>query len=159
MLRDKNLVPLSHQHQRALALCVRIERSLDASKADINAWQVEIEQHYLQDIQFHFAAEEQVLFPAAQKFTKLAALVNELIKEHAGLRGFFDRAAGRQMDAPELAEFAKLLSDHIRKEERQLFEAMQMLLSAEDMAKLGDRLGECLQEASKACILPQGGKA
>ena len=27
MLRDKNLVPLSRQHQHALALCVRINRA------------------------------------------------------------------------------------------------------------------------------------
>ena len=27
MLRDKSLIPLSHQHQRALALCVRIDRA------------------------------------------------------------------------------------------------------------------------------------
>ena len=62
MLRDKNLIPLSHQHQRALALCVQIERSLDAGKADLSTWQPEIELHYSQEIKLHFAAEEQVLF-------------------------------------------------------------------------------------------------
>ena len=28
MLRDNNLIPLSHQHQHALALCVQIDRAL-----------------------------------------------------------------------------------------------------------------------------------
>ena len=28
MLRDRNLIPLSHQHQHALALCVRLDRGL-----------------------------------------------------------------------------------------------------------------------------------
>jgi len=39
MLRDKNLIPLSHQHQHALALCVRIERASPISADDLEAWQ------------------------------------------------------------------------------------------------------------------------
>ena len=31
MLRDRNLIPLSHQHQHALALCVRLDRALQRS--------------------------------------------------------------------------------------------------------------------------------
>ena len=159
MLRDQNLIPLSHQHQRALALCVRIERSLDASKVDVHAWQLEIEQHYSQDIQFHFAAEEQVLFPAACRFPELRSLVKELLQEHESLRGFFGRATRREMDRPELGQFAQLLSGHIRKEERQLFEAMQKLMTAGDLADLGRQLELSLQGASQSCILPQGGTA
>jgi len=155
MLRDKNLIPLSHQHQHALALCVRIERSLDASKADVKAWQSEIEQHFAQEIRFHFAAEEEVLFPEARKSAELAGLVDELVEEHARLRNLFERAARREMGSAELGEFTKLLSGHIRKEERQLFEAMQKIMSTDEMAALGQRLEMSLREASKACILPQ----
>jgi hemerythrin-like domain-containing protein len=157
MLRNKNLIPLSHQHQRALALCVRIERSLDAGKVDLDAWQQEIELHYSQEIKSHFAAEEQILFPAANRFPELAPLVKELLQEHASLREFFEQAAGRKMGRPDLGEFAKLLSGHIRKEERELFEAIQKLMPAEDMAELGKRLAQSLEGASQACILPQAG--
>jgi hemerythrin-like domain-containing protein len=156
MLRDKNLIPLSHQHQRALALCVRIERSLDTGKANANSWQAEMEQHFVQDIQFHFAAEEQELFPAAVRFAELGGLVEELIGEHAALRAIFERAARREMERHELGEFAKLLSSHIRKEERQLFEGMQKLMSSEEMAELGKRLEHGLQGTRQTCLLPQG---
>jgi len=44
MLRDKNLIPLSHQHQHALALCVRLDRALQAGEVDAEAWQAEIQQ-------------------------------------------------------------------------------------------------------------------
>ena len=71
MLRDKSLIPLSHQHQRALALCVRIDRAQPIPDADLQAWQEEIEQHFEQEIKFHFAAEESVLFPAARGFPEL----------------------------------------------------------------------------------------
>jgi hemerythrin-like domain-containing protein len=157
MLRDKNLIPLSHQHRRALVLCVRIERSLDAGKVDLSAWQPEIELHYSQEIKFHFAAEEQVLFPAANRFPELAPLVKELLQEHASLREFFEQAAGRKMGQSDLGKFAKLLSSHIRKEERELFEAMQNLMPAEDMAELGKGLAQSQEGAIQACILPQGG--
>ena len=42
MLRDKNLIPLSHQHQHALAMCVRLDRALVKGDADLNSWQEEI---------------------------------------------------------------------------------------------------------------------
>jgi hemerythrin-like domain-containing protein len=34
MLRDKSLIPLSRQHQHALALCVRIERASPIPETD-----------------------------------------------------------------------------------------------------------------------------
>jgi hemerythrin-like domain-containing protein len=113
----------------------------------------------LQDIQFHFSAEEQVLFPAANRFPELESLVEELRAEHASLRDFFGRATDRKMGRPDLGEFAKLLSSHIRKEERQLFEAMQKLMQSEEMASMGKRLEQSLQGANQACSLPQGGPA
>jgi hypothetical protein len=64
MLRDKNLVPLSHQHQHALALCVRLDRALLAGEVDPVPWQAEIQQIVEQEIMIHFAAEEKEVFPA-----------------------------------------------------------------------------------------------
>ena len=68
MLRNKSLIPLSHQHQRALALCVRIDRAQPIPDAALEDWQAEIAQDFEQEIAVHFAAEESVLFPAARNF-------------------------------------------------------------------------------------------
>ena len=125
MLRDPNLIQLSRQHHNALALCVRLERALRAGAVDLGAWQLEVHQHYANEVQFHFAAEEKVLFPAARRFPELAALVDELSGEHERLREYFVHAERGTMNQGELEMFAKLLSGHIRKEERQLFDAMQ----------------------------------
>ncbi len=157
MLRDHNLVPLSHQHQHALALCVRIERALRKTTADLTIWQTEIANEFEQEIQFHFAAEEQALFPAARQFAQLEPLLNELMEEHGHLRMHFAHAKEKAMDATELIAFAKLLSMHIRKEERQLFEEIQKLLSPEDIARLGTGLKRVLKNAIRACGLPQRG--
>ncbi len=151
MLRDRNLIPLSHQHQHALALCVRIERALRKEPGNLASWQAEIESEFEQEIQFHFTAEEQVLFPTARQFAELEPLVDELLDEHARLRYHFARAKVREMDAAELSQFANLLSSHIRKEERRLFEQMQKLLSPVELGKLGTELERILQGAVQAC--------
>src|SRR5215471_16722145 len=106
MLRDKNLIPLSRQHQHALALCVRIDRALQAGNADLEAWQREIQQHFESEISIHFAAEEKELFPEANKFSQLQPQVAELLEEHAVLRDYFASAAARRMNRESLGLFA-----------------------------------------------------
>jgi hemerythrin-like domain-containing protein len=154
MLRDKNLIPLSHQQQHALALCVRPDRALQACEVDAEAWQSELQQIFEQEIAIHFAAEEKELFPAAAQFPQLQPLVDELSAEHDILRDFFSQAGARSLDSVGLRDIADKLAKHIRKEERQLFEAMQQAMNAEQLATLGQGLERALQDASNACILP-----
>jgi len=153
MLRDKSLIPLSRQHQKALALCVRIDRGQPIPDADLEAWQAEIEQHFEQEIKFHFAAEEQVPFPAARDFPELVPLVEELIADHAALRESFSQSEARRMSAESLTAFARQLSAHIRKEERQLFERLQQLMSPAELASLGEQLEAALRDAAQSCFL------
>ncbi len=155
MLRDKNLVPLSRQHQHALALCVRIVRASPICEPDLDTWQAEIAQHFQQEIAVHFAAEEAVLFPAAARASgELASLVGELLAEHATLRGDFSRAVARTMSAQDLLAFAQRCSSHIRKEERELFERMQAKMGPDQLETLGIALEEALKDIAKTCMLP-----
>jgi hemerythrin-like domain-containing protein len=152
MLRDKNLIPLSHQHQHALALCVRIDRASPIGEADLGAWRSEITQLFESEIGIHFAAEEQVLFPAARRFRELIPLVEDLLADHAVLRESFARA--QELSAANVTASAQLLATHVRKEERQLFEGLQALMSAEGLAELGKQLDVALKYTTQACILP-----
>jgi hemerythrin-like domain-containing protein len=154
MLRDKNLIPLSHQHQHALALCVRLDRALQAKSVDLEAWQAEIQTMFQQEIAIHFAAEEKELFPAASRFGGLSPLVEELRAEHSVLRDLFGQSAARSLDEDSLSVLVEKLAQHIRKEERQLFESLQKLMSSEELAALGAALNEILKDASTACTLP-----
>src|SRR5208337_4163489 len=97
MLRDKNLIPLSHQHQRALALCVRIDRAQPIPEKDLDAWQEEIDQHFRQEIDFHFSAEESALFPPAFQCDEVLSLVEAMRAENAALRKSFSEVATRRM--------------------------------------------------------------
>ncbi|MGD0568766.1 MAG: hemerythrin domain-containing protein [Candidatus Sulfotelmatobacter sp.] len=154
MLRDKSLIPLSHQHQRALALCVRIDRAQPIPDDDLEAWQAEIEKLFEQEITIHFSAEEQVLFPAARQFRELIPLVEELVADHASLRQSFSEAKNRRMSGEILLAFAQQLSAHIRKEERQLFERLQQLMKPDELSVLGKQLEESMKDAAQSCILP-----
>jgi hemerythrin-like domain-containing protein len=154
MLRDPNLVPLSRQHQHALALCVRINRAALANDIEVKAWQAEIQQHFEQEIQYHFAAEEAFLFPAARHYPELIPLVDELLVEHEQLRHYFVQSASASLDGEGIRQFGNTLSGHIRKEERQLFEGLQKRMAAEALLKIGRHIEEALAAAPEACITP-----
>lgn len=157
MLRDKNLIPLSHQHQHALALCVRIDRAVQAGDLDMLAWQAEIQQIFVVEIHNHFDAEERELFPVALRFAELGPLVDELLREHTLLRDYFALATERTMDPAKLHDFARKLSAHIRKEERELFETLQRLLAPEELASVGTALASALHESvtdQPSCAVP-----
>jgi len=157
MLRDKNLVPLSHQHQHALAMCVRLDRALAKGDADLTAWQEEIVSMWESEIRFHFEAEEKVLFPAAEKYASLQPLVKQLISEHGTLRDFFARAKARPLDAGALRNFGETLSQHIRTEERELFEGCQRQMPSDEMAHTGAAMEDYFAKSGMpgaSCALP-----
>jgi hemerythrin-like domain-containing protein len=153
MLRDKSLIPLSRQHQHALALCVRIDRAAPISESDVVAWQTEIAQHFRAEIRIHFVAEEQFVFPAAKKFPELNSLIEELVNDHSWLRRQFDGAEVQSLSSGEIAQFGRRLAEHVRKEERQLFERLQELMSQDQLAQMGTQLDQALKEAEQACTL------
>ena len=157
MLRDKSLIPLSRQHQHALALCVRVERASPVGEGDLAAWRKEIAEHFRSEIGDHFAAEELVLFPIGRGFNSLVPVIEDLLSDHAWLRERFAQAEAGSIAAEDLSEFAQRLSAHIRKEERQLFERLQELMTREELEDLGRRLAQALGESAQTCILPNEG--
>jgi hemerythrin superfamily protein len=145
MLRDPSLVPLSHQHQHALALCVRLDRGLQGPGPAAEAlveWNREVAQIFSDEISYHFAAEEAVLFPELGKYAELGPLIAELLGEHQTLREIFQKADDGALDRPALVAFGETLSSHVRKEERVLFEKCQELVPPERLAALGRALDE-----------------
>ena len=154
MLRDKNLMPLSHQHHDALFLCVRIERAHAAGDFDVAVWQQEVQHKFEESICGHFEAEEKFLFPEAARYPELQPLVRDLRREHDTLRGYFTRAVNGTLDDEALLSFAEKLSGHIRKEERELFEGCQQVMPPEQLARVGAALDEALKHSPTACSVP-----
>ena len=145
MLRDKSLIPLSHQHQRALALCVRIDRAQPIPAKDLQAWQAEIAQLFEQEIGIHFATEEDVIFPAAREFAELIPLIEELLAEHNSLRKSFRQAETHNMSTEDLTAFGQRLSSSYSQRRAELFERMQQLLQPPRTCKPWDKVGSCFK--------------
>jgi hemerythrin-like domain-containing protein len=145
MLRHKALVRYSHQHQHALALCVRLDRELQqdalAEQSRLQ-WQKEIARIFKDEIRAHFAAEEELLFPLAGRFESMVPLIQELLSEHQTLLSYADNASAEILSDTDLQLFAMLLSDHIRMEERQLFEECQKLIPSADLERMGEQTEE-----------------
>lgn len=147
MLRNKNLIPLSHQHQHALAFCVSIDRALaNPAAMETGTIQQEITRLYETELARHFEAEERFLFPAAEQLEEMTNLVDELRIEHGLIRRGVKRAEARDLTASDIQVFAASLSAHIRKEERELFETMQQRLTPEELERVGREIHVFLQE-------------
>jgi hemerythrin-like domain-containing protein len=144
MLRDPSLIPLSHQHQHGLALCVRIERTLrdDASPERSAELARRVADTYDLELRNHFDVEERILFPALREHLGSLPLVEALEAEHRKLEGLVERVrlADDAARPVALTDFSTALAAHIRTEERELFEDIQKRLSPEVLSALGQAI-------------------
>ena len=146
MIRDPNLVPLSHQHHNGLALCVLVRRSLagDASPANLERLAKRIIDRYEIELVNHFEIEEQVLFPACAGMP----IIPSLIAEHRRIERFVQQL--RAAPTPALLEdFCALLTTHIRREENELFEQAQRELAPDVLAAAGREID---RRAIRICL-------
>jgi hemerythrin-like domain-containing protein len=149
MHRDPALIPLSHQHHNALALCVLIERSLKQDRSDRNVALLsqKMIDRYEIELTNHFALEEELLFPAA-RVCGLIVMADELIAEHRQLERMVHQLRTTP-GASLLLELATLLRRHVRREENDLFEQMQRLVDRDLLNRLG---GELEARAVRVCL-------
>jgi hemerythrin-like domain-containing protein len=146
MLRDPALIPLSHQHHNALALCVMTRRSLaaDSSPENIAKQARRAIDRYEIELVNHFELEEQLLFPACAA----SPLIDDLLADHRAIEVFVARL--REAPTAELLEqFCAILSAHIRREEGELFEQAQRDLPREVLDRLG---AEIDRRAVRVCL-------
>ena len=94
-----------------------------------------IELYYSNELEKHFQIEESHIGIHLEALDK-TGLTEQLYKEHKDLRDFFKPGASRS--AANLAAFAKLLEQHVRFEERELFNVAQESLSPEALNTIKD---------------------
>jgi hemerythrin-like domain-containing protein len=129
MKRHAALLQLSREHHHALKLSRLARFAADSGHALAIAEAAEkIVGIFASELEPHFQIEEKELLPA------LAArgantLVERTLAEHAELRDLNRRMP--EADSEILARFATLLHDHVRFEEKELFETAQQLLFRE----------------------------
>jgi hemerythrin-like domain-containing protein len=150
--RHDSLIPLSHQHQHALALAVIIRRRFGIEKGE-ELWREEqaekIQKAWLAELKGHFEVEEEVLFPEMERSLGKIRLVEELVRDHRSLRGLIQLLESSST-YPLLDGFAAFLDAHVHKEEGELFAEFEKKMPAAEALRLGKEIDARL---AKVCPL------
>lgn len=140
MRRHPALVPLSREHHQCLVLSQLLKRNapnydgLPSDDEGKKRYALEFLDHSLS---LHIKAEEDILFPALLgKSEKLDQLVKELKAEHQEIIKAMNELEIAENLADAMDQLGHLLANHIRKEERTLFEEIQKRLPEEELALL-----------------------
>ena len=132
MRRHPALRHLSSDHHTGLVLARKARQSANGSLHDQRYFRSTLVARFGAELKPHFQLEEDGLLPAMRRAGE-TRLVQRTLSEHASLRGLI---AENQVE--NLAAFAKLLSAHIRFEEKELFGRAQQLLDQGQLTELID---------------------
>ena len=148
MKRHPSLHPLSQHHHFALIQALEMRRAAEApaeKRAAAVARQAAKFVRFLHKTGYvHFREEEEVLLPAYSRHTRLDndAEVMRILADHAEIRATvqdFERrlAAKTPVEAEEMARLAKLLHDHVRLEENEVFPRIEKILGEKNLNAMG----------------------
>jgi hemerythrin-like domain-containing protein len=151
MKRHPSLHPLSQHHHFALIQALGMRRAAEApaeKRAAAVARQAEkFVRFWHKSGSVHFREEEEVLLPAYARYVRLDrdAEVMRIFADHAEIRAavldFEDRIAAKTpIEAGELARLGKLLHDHVRLEENEVFPRIEKTLGEAQLNAMGRRL-------------------
>jgi len=131
MKRHPDLQQLSSEHHGALVIAQRLINACAATGPDAELLQ-QAAQFVADEMEPHFRWEEEALLPALAAAGE-QELVAKTVDEHAELR-----ALAARLDEPlAQARFGELLKQHVRFEERTLFETAQDKLGAATLNAIG----------------------
>jgi hemerythrin-like domain-containing protein len=136
MRRSAALAPLSHDHQHALDAALRLRRAEPASAGEAVR---RFHAFFDAEGRRHFEIEEDLVLPAlGAGDAEWAPAVARVRADHDAIRALADTLAGPADDRLALARgLGQRLHDHVRFEERVLFEILERRLSPDELGRLG----------------------
>jgi hemerythrin-like domain-containing protein len=139
--RHDALIPLTHDHHHTLAQARRLQ---DVSKMTDETQQRNLTNDFV-NFYFgrairHFHEEEELFFAPLVDHPEAGELVMRAVGDHLRLHALV-RTVKRQLsdgdiDGDVLGQIAKLLTDHVRFEEQDVFPVIERLISDEDLSDL-----------------------
>jgi iron-sulfur cluster repair protein YtfE (RIC family) len=135
--RSDALAPLSRDHQHALYAALRLRRAEEPTLAEAVA-------HFLrffaEEGSRHFEIEEELVLPALDRDdADWAEAVARVREDHDAIRA--DAVAINTAADLETAHgLGQRLNDHVRFEERVLFELLEERLPEDELTRLGDEI-------------------
>jgi hemerythrin-like domain-containing protein len=98
---------------------------------------------YCRFVDAHHSLEDDAIFPYLRhRDARLGPLLDRLADEHLVIRSLVRAAQSGALDLDGLAETGRLLADHVRFEERDLFPLIEGALRSGALATLGDEIGD-----------------
>jgi hypothetical protein len=135
--RHPALVPLSEQHHHELAHARRLLRAAGVGPEERLAVASAYVDAFFTETVGHFRREEEILFPLYVRHAGSTPVLERILREHMELHGLVRalRAEAAAGDiAPEaLRTLGGLLHDHVRVEERELFEEIERIVPAAEL--------------------------
>ena len=136
MKRDIGLQPISRQHHDALMACLIIEKGV-RKKADLKVLQDFTRKVWDHDLSGHFSLEENYLVPQLRQRKFPEYIIQSMLRDHELLRVLSQRILNGGASYQGFLTFSTLLEQHVRFEERLVFEKAQELMPEEVLREVG----------------------
>lgn len=137
MRRQPALVPLSEEHHQELAHARRLLRAGGAGPEERLAVAGAYVDAFFRETVGHFRREEEILFPLYVRHAGSTPLLERILREHMELHGLVcalrAEAAAGGIPPEALRTLGGLLHEHVRVEERELFEEIERIVPAAEL--------------------------
>lgn len=135
MKRHQSLIALSHDHHQGLMLAQLIKKGAPEYKglpSDLAGKVAYTKESWEKELKLHFENEENILFPFLKgKEESIDRLIDEILAEHIQINKLIMSLDKKNNHEEILDELGNLIEQHIRKEERQLFQKIQSIFGSE----------------------------
>ena len=135
MHRADVLQPLSRQHKAALMTCLLIRKGI-SKQASVEVMTDFFLQCWNRDLAPHFREEEEQLLPLLRKFEAGKNLADTIQRDHELIRTAMTHLSQAHVNERLLEDMADQLEQHVRYEERIVFQAMQEFIPARQLQQL-----------------------
>jgi iron-sulfur cluster repair protein YtfE (RIC family) len=138
--RHPALVSLSDDHHHELAHARRLLQAAGAGPEERLAVASAYVDVFFTETVEHFRREEEILFPLYVRHAGSTPVLERILREHMQLHGLVRalraQAAAGDIPPEALTTLGQLLHDHVRVEERQLFEEIERIVPAAELEGL-----------------------
>ncbi len=134
MKRLEQLQKLSREHHGSLVMAKKIAKMAEQGDDATLLEAIQTVKKYNDDeLEEHFQHEERTIFaPIFKHYKEHVGIATILLKEHGFIRLLIPKLE-LQTAKQDLAEFAEVLKNHTRLEERELFPLIETLFSDEEL--------------------------
>lgn len=138
MKRSEQLKKLSSEHHTSLVMAKSFTMiAEEGSDEELSAAIEKVKNYYDDELEEHFQHEERTIFaPIFQQYREHIEIATALLKEHGYMRLLVPKLNIDQeieVTRKELKDFALVLKNHTRMEERELFPLIESIFTDEQM--------------------------